>query len=80
MALFGHKLFTKLIGLNEAIIQRVLIQYGGDRHTHTAQEERCVILKAETYKPRNMKDPQQATGSQGGCPEQIADSRSQRSG
>ena len=80
MALFGHKLFTNVIGLNEAVIQRVLIQHGGDRHTDRAQEGRRVILKAEAYRPRDMKDPQQATGSQGGCPEQIADSHSQRSG
>ena len=30
----------------------------GQSHTHRAQEERHVILKAEIDKPRNMKDPQ----------------------
>ena len=42
MALFGHKLFTKVIRLNEAIIEWVLIQYGGTvTHTQSTGRTPC---------------------------------------
>lgn len=72
MDLIWTKAFHKVIRLsNEAIIDGVLIQYGRDTPRPTAQEECHMMLKAKICKPRNTKDPQQATGSQGGCPEQI---------